>query len=528
MVNCGLGSIAVVVALVATTQGCSCEDEHTRVVYAGAPNGNGGSSNGGNPGSGGANGQNDASSGGDPNGSGGNTPNGDSGGPVIIPPPAVTQMTPELGPYGATVTVTGTNLGSADRAGVSLTLAGAEDELALFPTDPEIVSWTENEISFRFPFPQSGEVAVHTPQGSEVAGAFEPDWEAGLGDNLGAGASVLAALAPDARTVMAAFDTSPVTIVRGDGANWDQTELDATGMRIETLRLFMPSTDEVLAFALSDADPPEIVTFALDGTSWTATPSGVTTTTIFAMAGGPDGATIWSQTGTDWSRIRYAAGNWGIDKGPVADPNPTGSNHAAGATSDGSLYIAWDQDTGNFLDDMGAPFMQQLERNASTFTATFMAGNSVDDFVTSIELHDRGRGLLVYYCGSDQDPFGLSATGYKCYTAAHSNGGARLLSGLNLSETTAYGSSRNQVMIGFCDDGGVHAALDQTAGGPAAVWPCPTVDALEIDPNGQPVLLIRVGDRMYAPHRKDAQGPATDAGNPLDGSAPTDASADAG
>jgi hypothetical protein len=440
-------------------------------------------------------------------------------------------MTPESGPYGSVVTISGTDLGSAARAGVSLTLAGAEDEIALFPTDLGIISWTETEISFWFPFPQSGEVAVHTPQGSDVAGSFEPDWEAGLGSNLGAGASVLASLAPEATTIIAAFDTDPITIVRSDGVSWDESSLDATGMRIETLRLFMPNANDVLAFALSSDDPPEIVTFAQDGTSWTATPSGVTTTAAFAIAGGPDGATIWSQTGTDWSRIRYAAGNWGIDKGPIADPNPTGSNHAAGATSDGSLYIAWDQDTGNFLDDMGAPFMQQLEKNASSFSATFKAGDSVDDFVTSIELQDRGRGLLVYYCGSDEDPFGLSATGYKCYTSAHSNGGARLLSGLNENETTRYGSSRNQLMIGFCDAAGLHAALDPAAPGPAAVWLCPTVDALEIDPNGQPVFLIRVGDRMYAPHPRNAEAPASDAGSPAqDGSAPADASsaADAG
>jgi hypothetical protein len=507
--------------------GCSCEDENTRVVYAGAPNGNAGTSHGGNPGSGGA--SSDASAG-EPNGSGGDGVAGsnDAGDPVEIPAPEVTQMTPESGAYGSVITVTGVGLGSAARAGVSLTLAGAEEEIALFPTSAEIISWTEESLSFWFPFPQSGEVAVHTPQGSAIAGSFAPDWEAGLGSNLGVGASVLASLAPAAATLVAAFDTDPVTVIRTDGMSWNESSLDATGMRIETLRLFMPSASEVLAFALSDADPPEIVTFTEDDGTWLPTASGVTATTTFAVAGGPDGATLWFQTGTDWSRIRYASGNWAVDKGPIADPNPTASNHAAGATSDGSLYIAWDQDTGNFLDDMGAPFMQQLATNASSFTATFRAGSSVDDFVTSITLRDRGRGLLVYYCGSDVDPFGLSATGYKCYTSAHSNGGARLLSGLNENETTRYGSSRNQVLIGFCDDTGLHAALDPAAPGPAAVWLCPTVDALEIDPNGEPVFLIRVGDRLYAPHPKNAELPAADAGTPPDGSVATDASADAG
>jgi hypothetical protein len=523
-VKCGLELIFLMGSATGTLS-CSCESETTRVVYAGAPNGNGGASNGGSPSSGGE--ANDASVGGN-NGQGGNDggAGNDAGDPTEIPPPDVTQMTPESGSYGSVITVTGVGLGSAARNGVSLTLAGAEEEIALFPTSPEIIGWSEEEISFWFPFPQSGEVAVHTPQGSAVAGSFEPDWEAGLGSNLGVGASVLASLAPDAATIIAAFDTDPVRIIRSDGVTWTESSLDPTGVRIETLRLFM-SASEVLAFALSDADPPEIVTFSEEEGTWIGAPSGVHATTTFALAGGPDGATIWSQAGSDWSRIRYAAGNWTADKGPIADPNPTGSNHAAGATSDGSLYIAWDQDTGNFLDDMGAPFMQQLEANASSFTATFRAGSSVDDFVTSITLRDRGRGLLVYYCGSDVDPFGLSATGYKCYTSAHSNGGARLLSGLNENETTRYGASRNQVLIGFCDDTGLHAALDPAAPGGAAVWLCPTVDALEIDPNGQPVFLIRVGDRMYAPHPKNTEGPAADAGSSQDGST-EDASVDAG
>ena len=72
--------MAVLLALISATQGCSCEREKTRVVYAGAPNGNGGTSNTGNSGSGGANGTTDSGSGGDPNGSGGTPPGNDSGG----------------------------------------------------------------------------------------------------------------------------------------------------------------------------------------------------------------------------------------------------------------------------------------------------------------------------------------------------------------------------------------------------------------------------------------------------------------
>lgn len=506
--------------LAAGPMGCGGNDSTTTVQHGGR-SGNAGTSGAGEAGSGGAPQSNDSGVSGAPSNAG--TPGTfDAGGPVVIPAPQVAQMSPEAGPYGTIVSVSGVGLGSAARAGVSLTLAGIEEEIALFPTSPEIIGWTESEISFYFPFPQSGAVTVHTPQGMDTAGSFEPDWDAGLSSTLGEGATALATIAPQLGTVVAAFDTTPVTLLNTDGVSWNESALDAAGMQIATLRLFVSDSDELMAFALSDADPPEIVTFTPDGTTWTAAPSGVTVSNVFAVAGGPDGAVVWSQTGSDWSRVRHAAGAWSADKGPIADPNPTGSNHAAGATSDGSLYVAWDQDTGNFLDDMGAPFMQQLEENATSFTATFRAGNSVDDFVTSIELRDRGRGLLVYYCGSDVDPFGLSATGYQCYTASHSSGGARLLSGPNEHENARYGMARNQVMVGFCDDAGLHVTLDPATPGPAAVWLCPTVDALEIDPNGQPVLLVRVGDQIYAPKPKQAQNPpAPDAGGPDAGNSAT-------
>lgn len=504
--------------------GCGGNDSTTTVQHGGR-SGNAGTSGGGEPGSGGASPSSDSGMSGTP-GDAGTPGTVDAAGPVVIPAPQVAQMSPPAGPYGSIITVSGVGLGSAARAGVSLTLAGVEDEIALFPTSPEIIGWTETEISFYFPFPQSGAITVRTPQGMDTAGSFEPDWDAGLRSTLGGGATALATIAPQLGTVVAAFDTTPVTLLNTDGLSWDESELDAADMQIATLRLFVSDSDELMAFALSNAEPPEIVTFTQDGATWAATPSGVTVSNVLAVAGGPDGAVVWSQTGTDWSRVRYTAGAWSADKGPIADPNPTGSNHAVGATSDGSLYVAWDQDTGNFLDDMGAPFMQQLAENATAFTATFQAGNSVDDFVTSIELHGRGRGLLVYYCGSDVDPFGLSATGYQCYTASHSSGGARLLSGPNERENARYGVARNQVMVGFCDDAGLHVTLDPTTPGPAAVWLCPTVDALEIDPSGQPVLLVRVGEQIYAPKPKHAQdAPTPDAGGPDAGST---ASADGG
>lgn len=430
-------------------------------------------------------------------------------------------MTPLSGAYGVTVTVSGQGLGSAARPGVSLTLGEGDAALTLFPDDEEVVSWSEVEIAFRVPFPHGGQLAVKTPQGMALGGAFAPDWVAGSSINVPVAATVLTSLAPSANELIAAFDSDPVRVVSSDGTGWSESTLDPAGIALTTLRLFVSDDDEVRAFALSDDTEPEIVTFELVDDVWQAAASGVTVSGEVALAGGPGGAVVWSRTADDWFRVRHFAGAWAMDLGPVADPGPARSNHTAGASSDGSLYIVWDQDTGNFLDDTGAPFMQQLEPQAADFSTTVKVGDDIDDFVTSIDVLDRGNGLLIHYCGSDVDPLGLSSTGYKCRTGARSSAGASLRSwGHNESESTRYAIARSEILVGFCDEDGLHVTADPATPGAAAVWPCPTLDTLEVGPQGQALLFVRLGTALYSP-RKPAQAV-------VPGDAGVDAASDAG
>jgi hypothetical protein len=446
--------------------------------------------------------------------------NGGSDEPEPVPAPEIDAMTPLSGPYGTTVTLSGQGLGSAARPGVSLTLGEGDAALTLFPDDEAVVSWDEAEIAFRVPFPHGGPLVIKTPQGTAQGQVFTPDWVAGPSISMPLGASVLASLAPSANEMVAAFDSDPVRVVSSDGSRWRESTLDPEGIVLATLRLFVSDDDEVLVFALSDDTQPEIVTFELVDDVWQATASGVTVSDEFAIAGGPNGAVVWWRTVDYWSRARHTAGAWAMDLGPIADPDPSRSNHAAGATSDGSLYVVWDQDTGNFLDDTGAPFMQQFEPQAADFSTTVKVGDDIDDFVTSIELLDRGNGLLIHYCGSDVDPLNLSATGYKCRTAARSSAGASLRSwGHNESESTRYAAARSEILVGFCDEDGLHVTADPATPGAAAVWPCPTLDALEIDAQGQAQLFVRLGSALYSP-RPSAPPAAVDAG--------ADAAADAG
>ena len=93
---------------------------------------------------------------------------------------------------------------------------------------------------------------------------------------------------------------------------------------------------ELSAFGLSTALTPEIL--ALDPLNdFAQTASGLKVTSDYRVAGGPDGATVWSRTGNNWSRARASAGAWSVDKGPIADPNASGPHHGAGALSDGEF-----------------------------------------------------------------------------------------------------------------------------------------------------------------------------------------------
>lgn len=99
------------------------------------------------------------------------------GEPAPPPPPVVSSISPLSGPYGTTVTITGEHFGDAplDNA---LTLAGVRSAT--------VASWSDTEITFRFPFPATGNVALRTAGGSVEAGTFTPDEPSfGVSENLG-------------------------------------------------------------------------------------------------------------------------------------------------------------------------------------------------------------------------------------------------------------------------------------------------------------------------------------------------------
>lgn len=238
---------------------------------------------------------------------------------------------------------------------------------------------------------------------------------------------------------------------------------------------------------------------------------GVAVSGEYAVAGGPDGAAIWFRQGNEWTRARPGSSGWAIDKGPVADPNPSASRHTSGATGDGALYIGWSESTGSLLDDLGAPFMRRLAPDASAFGARTRAGVDVDDYVTSLRLEGRGKGLIVHYCGSDVDPLGVSSTDRICYVGLHPSTGSGITRSVKESDKTRYAFGASGAGTSYCSAAqGVRllsslttsaasaAALDAREG-QVAVWPCAPIIATEFDSDGVLLSIVEFESALYSP-----------------------------
>jgi hypothetical protein len=439
---------------------------------------------------------------------------GEAGAPAVPDPPSpptVSAMMPVSGPFGTEITILGTDLGSSARSGVSI-LLGEDEAGVLAPTNkPEIVRWSETEIRFRFPFPFEGRVLIRTPEGEVVAGEFEPTWVAGPALKSSANVLSTASLAPASGVLAAVLDTGPPSMVSFDGSEWTRTDIaGSNNLRADSIRLYVEGT-ELAAFALSTALAPLII--GLDpADSFAQNPTTLKVTSDYRVAGGPDGATIWYRMGNDWYRMRPAAGSWSMDKGPIADPNPSGAKHAAAATSSGALYVTWGVASGSALDDRGEVHHRFVAPDASAFTTTTaITGSQMDDSISSILMSDRGVGIVTQYCGTDQDPLGVTASGKLCYSALLPMGPKATYVEFN---TLRYGFGAGASSMAYCNPGmgtrllpmvgagGTTAAKLDAIAGDIVAWPCANVVALDVDPDGTPLLLLEQDGQLYSPRAR--------------------------
>ena len=449
--------------------------------------------------SGGASGTGNVASGGE-GGDGSVTP------PDDYPAPSVDSMQPTSGAYGSSVTITGHGLGNASLAGFTLRVGnGAAYELT--PKDKDLVtSWTDDQIVFRYPFPADGSVSLEAPRGEVVVGDFQPTWLPSREIEKAPAATALASIVSEPGHLMLLFDTTPLTLLDVGPDDVVEHGVTAPSLDPSSVRLYLDSARKVAGVGLSTDATPTLVALENEGGDLVGKATTIkTSASEVGVGGGRAGAAVWMRRTNGWYRARPGASGWTEDKGPTADPNPDAPNHAAGVSSDGSLYVAWSIDTGNFLDDMGAAEMQRMAPTAAKFAFATPGGSSVDDYVTGLSLRSRGDGLIVTTCGSDVDPFGLSGTDRYCFDALHAASGAHIFGVPVDQKSMAYAFTSERAVVSYCagdqtwrirTDADVETEPGAALGEPI-VFPCPEAVALELDGGGDFVPVVRWAGKTY-------------------------------
>jgi hypothetical protein len=457
-----------------------------------------------------------ANGGAEPAGSDGGASGDGMGGAAEVDPsypePSIDSMEPSSGAYGTTVTIRGAGLGNPGLSGFVLAL-GKQGEVELTPRDKQsVVSWTDEEIVFRFPFPAEGTVAIESPKGAAVAGEFQPTWHIAQEIELAPAATVLASISPEPGRIEMLFDTMPLTLLDVGPDGVVEHAVTAPGVDPTSLRLYL-SAGVVQGIGVSSDADPVLVPLQNQTDDLVAKPTTIKlSATEFAVAGGSAGAAVWMRQADGWHRARPSGATWKLDKGPIAEPNANAPDRASGVTSDGSLYVAHSVDTGNFLDDMEAAYMARLTPTGTKFGADAAAGASVDDYVTELTLTSEGDGLVVRTCGSDVDPFALSGTDHYCYDAVHAPSGAHLFGVPVDVKSTLHAFTSERAVASYCSSDRswlirTDTDVEETPGmpiGEPVLFPCPEGVALEINGAGDYLPVIRWADKTYLLERNPA------------------------
>ncbi len=465
-------------------------------------------STGGRPGSSGISGEPATSEGGE-------SATGDV--PASYPEPKIESMSPESGAYGTLVTITGEGLGSSQLKGVTLAL-GSQGEVELTPASRElVVSWSDEEIVFRYPFPAEGPAVLTTPKGTLVAGDFQPTWHVARELDKAPAKSVLASISGAAGQISLLFDTMPLTLLEVSAAGVTERAVTAPSLVPSSARLYLNAQAEIEGVGVSNAAEPVIVHLQNQAGDLVAQATTIAlSASEFGVAGGSEGAAVWMRRSAGWFRARPSGATWAQDKGPIADADEDAPDRASGSTSDGSLFVAWSVDTGNFLDDMEAPYMAKLAPTATKFAAATRAGGNVDDYVTGLTLTSHGDGLVVRVCGSDVDPFGLSGTDRYCYDSLHAPSGAALLHVPVEAKSVTWAFTHERAVAAYCHSDRswlIRSSTDVESApgapvGEVVAFPCPEAVALEVSGEGDYLPVIRWAGKTYLLERNPAAAPA--------------------
>lgn len=409
----------------------------------------------------------------------------------------VESMAPNQGPWGTRVILTGDFSGGIP--GFSFT---SGHEVTLNFTD------VEDQMEFRVPFPAEGTLIMETNTRTVEVGEFTPTWQVQGTTGIGANGEILSSLAPASNHVAALLHRGgpPVLIEIVEGESRESSPF-SEAVVAETARLYSHPDGNLRVFALSDESPPRIA-YALrdaDG-NFTTLLSDFEVTSDAAVAGSRKGGVVWFLDEGNWFRARSTGSAWAVDSGPVADPDTNENDRTFAAAGDGSLYFAHSVGSGSLFDDMERPVVLHLHPDGDQFASTPPAGHSVDDYITDLRLEDRGDGVLMYYCGSDVDPLGLTQADHSCFLELRSSDGTTRDRSKHEGQGTRHGFAQGAIFTFDCASDELSFSLGEDDVPEPVAWPCPALFAAEIDPGGMPVGLVDLeGDAMaLTPRDTDA------------------------
>lgn len=437
-------------------------------------------------------------------------PGGGSGGANSgeepLPEPRVTSFSPSAGPWGTNVTIEGSDLGGTPTFESGHTVR-------------QYTLSTPTQRGFRMPFPAEGAVSLESSWWSVGVGEFTPTWQLAGSVRVPATATVLSAVSRAARRISVLFSGDPAVVLHLEGGELlEETIVFPSATSLSERRLYLTEDGELRAFAVTTGSPRRILDARRSSAGeWTVESTGIEATQDseedLVVAGGRGGGVVWFRTWVDdspgaggaaggsndvdtaaWMRARSVDGSWEVDAGPIVDPAFGRKSYAAGATSDGSLYVAQAVDASTLFDSMEQPRMRRLSPHGTQFGPLLEVGTRVDDSVSAIFLADRGEGLVVSYCGRDVGV--ISAPTESCYEGLAPAEGTWVTRVPRESGSTHHALTLTTAASFVCENDDLALQLHSADTEEPVAWPCPSVVASAIDPTGELVALVRIEDQL--------------------------------
>ena len=411
------------------------------------------------------------------------------------PPPVVTAMSPTSGPYGTTITITGTGFGAPDTGSGS---AAPVDTLAFtgmpagVAIGPVIVSWSDTQIVARAPFPAGpGTIAITSIGGETETPVFTPEGAWTPGDSASLATVIDAQRFADTTSVLG-FDATNHTELVTFGAAVASFPLDgipaSTDPRSPT-HARLVAANEVLASNTQQ----QLIDFTVANGALTAANTGMTGTLLAADASG-----AWLQTfdGTKYQLSHALRGTaWAIDRGPIQVPKLLDAELAA----DGTLVVAYSHDDGDIFDNMANLGIARLAPAATALsTAEYPETMAWDDYIASarIRLAPDGARMIVDYSTQEYDQQKDVPRGALARTATGAWADAQGLAAGNgplaFTATAIAGLDDSVGELSLVPDIGAPASAQ-----PLSLWPA---GAAALVSDGTTLLpVVEIGDRIWAP-----------------------------